>query len=146
MTLEDQSGLETVRSLLNHGANPNQAVHVSNGTTVWGLFLQSFYAEKILNGNLPKSCNKWFFRVVDLLLEHGADPYLSIEANPYSGSTTRYKRTVDPLEYMTASQILHSILPDEDIAKLKEKIGNKATIWRLELAWLAVKVGICSTI
>lgn len=73
--------------LLEHKANPNQKVLVSNGQTVWALFLQSCYWGVVF-GEATAAVRKSWFQACVLLCRHGADPQVPLNQNKTGGLYT----------------------------------------------------------
>lgn len=63
--------IKMVRLLLEKGADPNQAVHLNDGRTVWALFLVSCY-ESIIRENVAPTVRDCWYVVSEVLIEHGA--------------------------------------------------------------------------
>lgn len=63
-----------VKALLEHGANPNQQMHIYEGQTVWSLFLRSCCA----NLGVPSHIKSAWGDVIETLLEAGADPNIEV--------------------------------------------------------------------
>ncbi|KAI1347005.1 hypothetical protein F5Y01DRAFT_296381 [Xylaria sp. FL0043] len=68
--------VDMVELLLGRGANPNQPVHLNNGTSVWGLFLLSIYESHELHstslGFAYQSLNKAWYQACFALIRAGA--------------------------------------------------------------------------
>ncbi|KAI1283986.1 hypothetical protein F5Y07DRAFT_96079 [Xylaria sp. FL0933] len=68
--------VDMVELLLERGANPNQPVHLNNGTSVWGLFLLSVYESHELHstslGFAYQSLNKAWYQACFALIRAGA--------------------------------------------------------------------------
>ncbi|KAH0536562.1 hypothetical protein FGG08_006570 [Glutinoglossum americanum] len=125
-----------VRLLLEKGANPNQSVHICDGQTVWGLFVRLYY-ENTKHGSPSRSTKDWY-DVVKMLTDCGANPDLrfwtiddSESLNPFFSPSLEPRANGPFLIHRTNDdsigvlELLGEILPDNQVALLKESMAEK---------------------
>ncbi|CAG5152839.1 uncharacterized protein ALTATR162_LOCUS2933 [Alternaria atra] len=85
---EDPSlNIDMVRLLLEHGADPNQAVHLNGSKTVWALFLLSLYESTnratgvAQSSNIPPSLTEARYQACELLIQYGAHKNCALARN-----------------------------------------------------------------
>ncbi|KAF2643043.1 hypothetical protein P280DRAFT_538892 [Massarina eburnea CBS 473.64] len=68
--------IDMVKSLLRNGADPNQAVHLNSGYSVWELFLISIYELHEFDGSRSRAqkerLNKAWYKACEAMIEAGA--------------------------------------------------------------------------
>ncbi|KAI9932532.1 hypothetical protein AWENTII_005169 [Aspergillus wentii] len=74
---EPSVDINMVRLLLEHGADPNQKVHVCHGLTVWALFLLSCSSQINRREGLSPSLGGAWYVACEMLIQYGAKPNCS---------------------------------------------------------------------
>lgn len=106
---ETSIDIDMVRLLLEHGADPNQKVHLNDGRTVWALFLVSCY-EMAQRGEAAARLRAVWVRVSELLITSGADMDAWIENDDSHG--------VRNFSVMTVTGLLESIFGEDEARRL----------------------------
>ncbi len=101
--------MDMVRLLvLEHGADPNQRVHLNDGRTVWVLFLMSCY-EMDQRGEASPLLRTVWSRASELLIANGADLGAWVESDDRQGG--------GPV--MTVPAVLDSIFGEDEARRLR---------------------------
>ena len=114
---------EMVSLLLQHGADPNQRVHLNDGRTVWALFLLSCY-EMAQRDEASAPLQAVWYRVCELLVTHGADLDAWVE------NEGDYR--ISP---MTIPMILDLLFGKDGAERLKALATGKNSQSRWSLGW-----------
>ena len=114
---EDTSvDIEMVRLLLEHGADPNQKVHLNDGRTVWALFLLSCH-EMVQRDEASAALRAVWKRVSELLITNGADLGAWIENED--------RRSARGFPVMTVPTILETLFGEDEAQSLRALAGAR---------------------